>query len=119
MYSAKAEEIINLELDHAREARERGLEGRARVCARRACGVAIREYLHRHLPAAANEVESAYDLLKIIQDLPGIPAEIREAAGRLRLRVDQKFKLPDDIDPIAEAIRLIEALDSELPLHRA
>lgn len=55
------QEQIEQEFALAEQARARGNEGQARVCARRAAGIAIREYLTRRgiRPPSA----SAYDLL--------------------------------------------------------
>ena len=57
---------IEAEFEKAEQARARGNEGQARVCARRAAGIAIREYLTRRgiCPPSA----SAYDLLNLLKD---------------------------------------------------
>ena len=50
-------------------ARVQGLEGRARVCARRAAGAAVREFFElRGLPLPG---PSAVDLLEALRELPG------------------------------------------------
>jgi len=103
------DEQIEAELAHAEAARRDGFEGRARVCARRAAGLAIRAYAQRHgldLPYS-----SAYDLLISLADISSIPDEARQAALLLTERVDTDFKLPADVDLISEARRLIAALD--------
>lgn len=79
-----------------------------RVCARRAAGVSIREYLKRE--GIAPRSESAYDLLKFLEERDGTPAHLRSAAAYLRLRVTEDFRLPVDADLIAEAKKICDAL---------
>ncbi len=99
---------INLELEHARQARRRGREGQARVCARRAAGIAARLYLERI--GGTVRTPSAYDVLKLIQEDTSLPLNLRQAAERLTLRVDEEFKLPPEVDLIEEAQILCEGL---------
>ncbi len=103
---SKAE--IQAELDKAEQARASGNEGRARVCARRAAGIAAREYLRR----GGNPpwTSSAYDVLRLLADEPSVPTNVKEAALRLTLRVDEEFQLPAGVDLLAEARRLCEWL---------
>ena len=92
---------IDAEFHRAEQARARGNEGQARVCARRAAGIAIREYLTRqgvHPPSV-----SAYDLLNSIKDDPRLSAELRLIAEHLTLRVTEEFRLPVNADLVAEA----------------
>ena len=97
---------IEQELTHAENARAAGNEGMARVCARRAAGLAIRAYLeNQNLPVHSS---SAYDLLARLPDLPGVSAACRAAADHLLTRVDESFNLPQPVDLIAQA-RLIAA----------
>lgn len=95
------------ELTTAAAARERGNEGMARVCARRAAGAAAGEYLHRHaLPSPA----TAYDRLRVLASDPSISAEIQELAGRFLVRITPEHQLPIDADLLADARRLAELL---------
>ncbi len=99
---------LQAEFERAEDARARGNEGQARVCARRAAGIAIREYLARRgapIPSA-----SAYDLLRYLGEQPDTPPHLQQAAAYLTLRVTEAFKLPTDADLIAEARRLCAAL---------
>ena len=110
-FSAQEKQKIAGELERGASARSAGLEGRARVCARRAAGMAVRAYL-----AGRGETSgslSAYDLLAELQTLPGVPAEARQAAGLLLERVDENYALPPEIDLLAEARRLAEALENQ------
>ncbi len=116
MFRAEAKSKIAQELDRGAAARREGLEGRARVCARRAAGTAIREYLElRGLDAPG---PSAYDLLAAMQDFTDasvdVSAGIRRVVGHLLARVDEDFSLPDDVDLLAEAGWLAEALETSL-----
>jgi HEPN domain-containing protein len=94
-------EALGKELQMAADARARGNEGQARVCARRAAGVVIREYfLRRNVPS---HTSSALDLLQTLMELPEIPEEARRAAKTLTLRVNEEFKLPINADLVDEA----------------
>ena len=99
---------IRAELDKAEQARSRGNEGQARVCARRAAGIAVREYFAWR--GAAVRTPSAYDLLRTISEDRALAADLREAAAHLTLRVDEEFKLPAGVDLIAEARHLCQGL---------
>jgi hypothetical protein len=96
------------EFHMAENARSAGNEGKARVCARRAAGIAIREYMERSNIRAASA--SAYDLLNALLAMDGLPPDARQAAERLTLRVDEEFKLPEGVDLIREARTLCERL---------
>lgn len=99
---------LQIEFDRAEQARAKGNEGQARVCARRASGIAIREYYARsgeRIPTA-----SAYDLLNILKEDVNLPAEMKTIVDHLTVRVTEEFKLPVDADLIAEARKLCEWL---------
>jgi hypothetical protein len=96
------------ELARAEEARGRGNEGRARVCARRAAGLVAREYFtHRGMPVTSL---SAVDLLNQLGDDPRLPFELKVVLQHLTLRVNEDFKLPADVDLIAETRTLRDCL---------
>lgn len=99
---------IQAEFEKAGRARLKGNEGQARVCARRAAGIAAREYLVRQ--GRLIRTPSAYDLLQLVAADVDVPASIRESAARLTLRVDEEFRLPPDVDLLAEARRFCEGL---------
>ncbi len=112
VFRMEAKLKIAEELARGEAARQAGLEGQARVCARRAAGAAAREYLdQRGLEAPG---PSAYDLLAYLRDLPGVSAEIRQAAGHLLTRVDESFSLPVEADLLEEAKWLAQALEENL-----
>lgn len=99
------------EFKRAKAARARGNEGQARVCARRAAGIAVREYYARR--GQTLRTPSAYDLLALLRDDPRIPPDLKQAAAHLTLRVTEEFKLPVDVDLLDEARKLCEGLLGE------
>jgi HEPN domain-containing protein len=94
---------IQAEFEKAEQARLRGNEGQARVCARRAAGIAIREYLTRR--GIRPPSVSAYDLLNLIKDDPELAhrTDLQRIAEHLTVRVTEEFKLPVEADLVAEA----------------
>ena len=92
---------IQAEFERAEQARARGNEGQARVCARRAAGIAAREYLLRR--GEIIRTPSAYDLLNLLKDDSHLPPDLKLIADHLTLRVNEEFKLPVDVDLIEEA----------------
>jgi hypothetical protein len=99
---------LELEFERAAEARTRGNEGQARVCARRAAGIAIREYYARR--GRSVRTPSAYDLLQLLTEEPQLSPELKQAATYLTLRVTEEFKLPVEVDLLDEARKLCEGL---------
>ena len=53
---------------------------------------------------------SAYDLLKILLEMDDLPADVRQFAEHLTLRVNEEFKLPVNADLVKEAQTLCERL---------
>ena len=102
---------IQNEFNRAEQARARGNEGQARVCARRAAGIAAREYFARR--GQTIRTPSAYDLLNLLAEDPLLSADLRQAAAYLTLRVTEEFKLPVDVDLIVEARLLCAELSQE------
>lgn len=102
-----SDEII-LEFERAAQARANSNEGQARVCARRAAGIAIRDYYTRNgLPLPSR---SAHDLLNLIKEQTLLPPDLKLVAAHLTLRVSEDFKLPLDADLIAESKALCDWL---------
>lgn len=99
---------MNAEFENAEQARARGNEGQARVCARRAAGIAVREYLLRR--GVRPPSVSAYDLLNQLKGDPGLSPALKQIADHLTLRVTEEFKLPVNADLIAEARTFCEDL---------
>lgn len=107
---------IYAELEQADVARASGNEGLARVCARRAAGMAARFFLTRHdvrlFDAAQGEtrIGSAYMALQTLATFPGLAPNLKQAAVHLTMRVSEEFHLPPGIDLIDEAHKLIGGL---------
>ena len=99
---------INAEFERAEQARARNNERQARVCARRAAGIAIREYLTRK--GIRPPSTSAVDLLNLLKDDPLLSPELKLIVDHLTLRVTEEFKLPVDADLVAEARVLCDEL---------
>jgi hypothetical protein len=102
------QEQLEKEFNLAEQARIKGNEGQARVCARRAAGIAVRDYLTRK--GTPPRSASAYDLLNLIKADPLLSSDLRLVADHLTLRVTEEFKLPLDADLVAEARMLCEEL---------
>jgi len=94
----------------AAASRSRGNEGRARVCARRAVGIALA--LHWSVGPPAN----AYQLLMRAAADSGLPPEVRQAAQRLTRRVTEAHRLPHDEDPLDDARVILAALGHSVRL---
>jgi HEPN domain-containing protein len=99
---------LQKEFDLADKARINNNEGQARVCARRAAGIAIREYLARKGMRPLST--SSYDLLNLIKDDPLLSPDLKLIADHLTLRVTEEFKLPVDADLVTEARTLCNEL---------
>jgi hypothetical protein len=89
------------EFEKAQKARINKNEGQARVCARRAAGIAIREYLTRNGTQVPNM--SAYDLINLLKEDALLPPDMKLIVDHLTARVTEDFELPIDADLIAEA----------------
>jgi hypothetical protein len=98
------------ELERAVSARAQGNEGRARVCARRAAGHAVRVYYARRGRQITSP--SAHDLLLRLANDPSVQAGARAAAMRLTQRVSEQFAMPANVDLVADARALALALNS-------
>lgn len=102
---------IARELSQGQQAREQGLEGKARVCARRAVGIALRQYFSRRQPQLASL--SVVDLIQTYQNKPGLSQDLQEICTHLLTRVDPDYNLPIPVDLLAEAEILVNAILEE------
>lgn len=108
MFSPEKQAQIALELALARQAQIDGMEGRARVCARRAVGIALRHYFsQRQSPVAGLSV---IDLIQAYQASAGLPQNLRDICAHLLTRVDTDYRLPFPVDILTEAQVLIDAI---------
>lgn len=99
---------IRKEMADAETARQAGNEGRARVCARRAAGIAARDWLTRNGVRVGNT--SAYETLKMLSESPTLDPDMLQAAIHLTMRVSEAFTLPEGVDLIEEARLLTRKL---------
>jgi len=110
MFSLTVKQQIEQEFSRGDAARRDGFESRARVCARRAAGVAVREYYR--VCGQPVQVSSAYDLLLMLCNDPEISAEMKQVAQRLLERVAVDFSLPSGADLMLEARWLVSELEN-------
>jgi hypothetical protein len=96
------------EIEHAISARIDGNEGMARVCARRAAGIIIGEYLKRQ--GFTNLSGSAIESMLVFIELPDVDDNYREIANRFLLKVNTDHNLPIDADLISDAQWLFKNL---------
>jgi hypothetical protein len=101
------------ELLLAKQSRLEGNEGRARVCARRAAGSAVKSYLDRK--GLISGSESALKSLMIFGAEIDLPVRVQKAVSWLIRRVDQDYSLPDDVDLIHEAHIVLDYLEAADP----
>ncbi len=111
MFSPKVKDAIKLEIRYAISARENGLEGRARVCARRSAGYAIRAYLEER--GIGTPDTSTLALIRQLDNLTGISPEVKKVTEHLLMHVNEEFNLPVDADLIAETTWLATYLENE------
>jgi hypothetical protein len=90
------ESRFEAEMAVAENARLRGNEGMARVCARRAAGIVAGEYLRRRNIASPST--SAYVMIKTLQSMTGLPEGSREMTDYLLMRITPEHTLPVQID---------------------
>ena len=98
----------NKELERAMQARRIGNEGMARVCARRAAGIVIGEYLSLRSYPGLND--SSYDRLNLFSQLPDVPEDCKAVSRHLLMKVNQEHNLPVGTDLIQEVIWLKDYL---------
>lgn len=103
---------VHRELNRAESAREMGNEGMARVCARRAAGIALGEFFHQC--GLIGYGSSVQERLKLFKSLPISADRSGEIADHLLLRVNEDHKLPNKIDLIEETRWLIDHLQKHM-----
>jgi len=101
---------IEAELSRAMQARASGLEGQARVCARRAAGLAIRSYLEDRGETVLSS--SVMDVLEFFRTRSEISPRMRATAEHLLTRVNQNYSLDIPVDLIAETRWLVDTLET-------
>ena len=98
--------LVKTELQAGEHAKEIGNIGQARVCARRACGMAIEHWLEFH--PKKNYGANAITMLAKLQEDHTIPKYIRDAAERLTKKVDSNFETGVVEDPLKDGETIIE-----------
>jgi hypothetical protein len=96
------------ELERAMLANSSGKIGMARVCARRAAGIVIGEYLRRQ--GFGGSTKSAYNNLSIFINLPDVDDRYKEICSHFLMKVNQDHMLPVDADLIHDATLLKHSL---------
>jgi hypothetical protein len=104
---------VREELLLAKQSRLEGNEGRARVCARRAAGTAVKLYLENKGLTIGSE--NALQSLEKFKSEAGLPPRVQTAVNWLVHRVDQNYSLPAEIDLIKEAKIVLEYIDQADP----
>jgi len=103
--------LTNKELKLAEDARQAGNEGRARVCARRAAGHVVGEYLRRE--GITNKSESALDRLRYLVSYSKTPALTKVTVDHFLVHTTPEHKLPIDVDLITDVDLLARDLLGE------
>ncbi len=80
----------------------------ARVCARRAAGIVIGEYLTRRGYSGLNN--STYDRLNLFSQLADVDESYKEISRHLLMKVNQEHNLPVETDLIYEVTLLMDYL---------
>lgn len=98
----------------ALDSRSLGLDGRSRVCARRAAAILVREYLDQKLweIPAGNDIQ----LLQFLADQQ-ISPKINSLLDLYLQKVDINFHLHVDVDLISSLFSLADALEIEIDLE--
>jgi hypothetical protein len=107
---------VRREMAQAEIFRQRGLEGRARVCARRAAGWAVLPVYRRQV--RGDPPSNVVALLRWYSADEAAPPGLRQAARRLTVAVTPAHVLPHPEDPLDDARRIVEALlEASEPSH--
>lgn len=102
---------IKEELLLAKQSRLEGNEGRARVCARRAAGAAVKEYLEKK--GITQKQENAIQSLLILGQLEKLPTRVQKAVDWLVQRVNLDHNMPSEVDLIHEAGVVIQYIEAD------
>ena len=105
------ESLYQAEITRAENARSRGNEGMARVCARRAVGIILGEYFRRRNISA--RTTSAYDRMRQVERIPNFPVDILPLVKHFLVRISTNYTLPIDADLVMEAKEIRSRLINE------
>lgn len=98
-----------LELEKAEIARNKGMEGQARVLSRLAAASAIKTFLA--LKEQPFPTSNAYELIFLFSKTTGIPSGLTEILDHLLMKVDENYNLPEGMDLVADVYQLIKLLE--------
>lgn len=101
------EQLFNQEIERAKQARRRGKEGMARVCARRAANIVIQEYFRI---LGIQPYRNAIQNFRWLQSYLRTDHPAQESIRHLLLKVNEDFTFPEQIDLIKEAHNLRDLL---------
>lgn len=95
----------------AQEAAVAGLEGRARVCARRAEAILLRDYLNRR-----NELDPKMNTMDLINHIQkgSTSRELSMILSHFSEKVDKEHHLPSNTDLIASLFIIAQILEIKL-----
>lgn len=102
------DEKIDVEINTAERSREAGNEGMARVCARRAAGLAVRWFINQ-----IGQDRPELNNFELLSDPPlrdYLPTITYLWLDHLSMRVDANHDLPGGIDLVADAKNVIRLL---------
>ncbi|HEX2979973.1 MAG TPA: hypothetical protein VHO48_06895 [Anaerolineaceae bacterium] len=99
---------VRAEIDRGKTARANGNEGQARVSARRAAGMMLRDYLEQRGEHVAGL--SAYDLIEVAHASPQFSAEVMTLLEHFMTRVEPGGHFPAEIDLLDDTQRLAHLL---------
>ncbi|TAK56731.1 MAG: hypothetical protein EPO24_10735 [Bacteroidetes bacterium] len=101
-----ARERISKEMTLAETFRKQGNEGRARVCARRAVGIALVWYYESRKINITNP--DVIELMKRVLSDSIVPDDVQQAAQRLSAKITSEFQYASSSDPLADARCIID-----------
>lgn len=96
------------EIQNALNAREQGLDGRARVCARRAAGLLAKIWLDANLPGPRDP--NLLTCLKELSTLDLIHADLQNLISHFTTTVDANYRLPGQMDLLTDLTDLQNGL---------
>lgn len=104
MTDQKTIDKLKKELLTARQAEEKGNQGKARVCARRAAGWAIQAYFNQQ--GTSLDTNNAFDHIKYFTEVEGLPERYYEVLHHLSIKLEKNSLEEDAYYPI-EGVNLI------------
>jgi hypothetical protein len=110
MFTVEESHKIRVELENGENAQQQGFEGRARVCFRRAAGIALSAFLKAKKVQVPKNVIS---VLETTRTIPDLPPSIYPLIEHLLIRVDGDYHLPKGIDLASDTHHLIDLLQDE------